>query len=202
MSTIISFVLATYLMSHNDSLVRHFRTFFAWWDPSVSKAESLPGAIDLSDHIVLVGAHRTGQSVLHALGEFHKQFIVIDFNPTVVKKLKQQGINVVFGDIGDPDIQEKANIEKAKLIISTIPSYQDNVAVIEAVRLNNKKAKIILSALDDLEARKLYEKGASYILMPHFLSGLQLAEILKKDGDLKNIDKLKTRDLNLLELTS
>jgi len=201
LSTIISFILASYLVYNNQHIAMKLRGFFRWWDPRAPKRELSSTGRSMRGHIILIGAHRTGQSILHSLEEMHKKFMVIDFNPAIVRKFRNRGIYTLFGDISDPDIQENANIDKAKIIISTVPDFQDTLSLLETVKNKNSRAKLIVYGNNDLEAEKLYAKGADYVLMPHFLGGMQLAELLKKDNNLKSIDKLKKRDLQLIEET-
>ncbi len=202
LATILSFVAASYLLAHNQTLAQNFRAFLAWWDPKEGSREILSKERSLRGHIVLVGAHRTGQSILHSLEELHRKFVVVDFNPSIVRKFKERGIYTLFGDISDPEIQEKAHMERARVIISTVPDFQDNLAILEAAKMYKAKAKLIVYGNNDLEAEKLYDKGADYVLMPHFLGGLQLAELLKKDINLKNIKSLRQRDLELIQQTT
>ena len=200
LSTILSFLVASYLMSHNGNIAGALRWFFRWWDGS-SKVSGNGRSKAWREHVVLIGAHRTGQSVIHSLEDLKENFVVVDFNPSVIKHLSGKEVDVVFGDITDPDLQDRIRLPKARLIISTVPDYQDGLVILEAVKKHYPKPKIVLSATSDWEAKKLYEKGADYVLMPQFLTGLQLAELLKKDYNLKSISKLKHRDLELIDQT-
>ena len=49
--------------------------------------------------------------------------------------------------------------------------YKDNIYLIKKVRSKNKKAKIIVTSSNIDDALKLYEKGADYVVLPHFLGG-------------------------------
>ena len=201
LATILSFVTGSYAMKHSHNIARFLRPLLTWWDPVDGWREHRERGKALRGHIILLGAHRIGHSILHSLEDLHKRFVVVDFNPTIVKNLKERGIRTIFGDVSDPEVQEMINLGKAKLVISTITDLEDNLSIIASARMQNSKAKLILSASNDWEARKLYNNGADYVLMPHFLSGLQLAELLRKDISLKHIDRLKNRDLELIEET-
>lgn len=197
-ATILSFVAASYLLTHNQNIAAKWRGFLAWWDVKGKSREGNGHGRSFRHHIVLIGGDRTGRSILHALKDMHHRFLVIDFNPAIVRNLKDKNISVLFGDIADPEIQEEAAIDRAKLVISTVADYQDSLALINAVRGSEGRVKLIVSANNDWEAKQLYEKGADYVLMPNFLSGLQLAEMLEKDVTLKNLARWRTRDLELL----
>ena len=71
---------------------------------------------DLNEHIIIVGAHRVGGPVVKYLMKAKIPFLVMDFDPYVVRDLREKDINAFYGDIGDPDVLESLHIEKAKLI--------------------------------------------------------------------------------------
>ncbi|MDP3640268.1 MAG: NAD-binding protein, partial [Nanoarchaeota archaeon] len=66
------------------------------------------------------------------------------------------------------------------LLVSTIPEMKDNLFLIRKVREENKSVKIIVSASDINEAFKLYDAGADYVILPHFLGGEHVAQLISK----------------------
>jgi voltage-gated potassium channel len=142
----------------------------------------------------LAGSHRAGRSFLKTLGTKHK-IVVIDFNPDVVKDLDKENILNVFGDITDPDVQKKAGIDRAELIISTVPDIEDNITLLQSLKGKNKKVIVVAQDVD--EAKTLYKEGAYYVILPYLVGGVHLARIIKNDH-LKDVEDFKTEDLNLL----
>ncbi len=150
-------------------------------------------------HIVIVGAHRLGSLLVQRL---HKQkdvqFIIIDFNPDVVSHYRSLGIAAVCGDISDPYIQEIANLSSAKLVISTIPDFHDTMSLVEAIVSLKRKPKLIVAANDESEALDLYHQGANYVLLPHFVGGVHLADIIRSHSDSTSLRKLRDKHLETL----
>jgi len=56
---------------------------------------------------------------------------------------------------------------------------------------------LIVTADDGWQASELYKEGADYVLIPHFIGGRELAEILEKD--LSGLKELRERDLKELK---
>ncbi|HMQ01499.1 MAG TPA: cation:proton antiporter [Candidatus Doudnabacteria bacterium] len=153
-------------------------------------------------HIVLIGANRLGS---HLVNRLHKQkdqqFIIIDFNPDIVSHYRSLGIAAVCGDIADPYIQEISVLAEAKLIISTIPDFHDTMALMEYVQTLSRKPKLIATASDEHEALQLYKAGASYVLLPHFVGGVHLNDIIRSHSDAASLRKLKAKHLEILRKT-
>lgn len=173
--------------------------FAAIIEPRVKKADPELGTIVYKKHIIIAGAHRLGSHIIAGLKKQKEQFIVIDFNPDVIAHYNLSGIDAICGDIADPYIQEVANIEAARMIICTIPDYRDTLALLEAVNAVKKhRAKLIVTASDEQEALELYKKGADYVLLPHFVGGIHLAEIVEQNTDTRSLHKLKEKHLKTL----
>lgn len=153
-------------------------------------------------HIVIVGAHRLGAHMINTLLKQKEQFVIIDFNPDIVSHYQEQGLPAVCGDIADPYIQEVACLGDARMIICTIPDFHDTLALIEAVRnIPHKRIKLIVSASDEEEALEFYSKGASYVLLPHFVGGMHLVHVVEQSADNRSLSKLKERHLKTLRKT-
>ena len=85
-------------------------------------------------------------------------------------------------------------LDKVKLVVSTIPEYEINFLLIEHLRRTNPDAVMIARAHNIEDALKLYKKGASYVLTPHFLGGEYIAKMISDDKI--NAEKYKTEKAN------
>lgn len=195
---IISIALSSYGILHGEFLAEKLKIFLDLFDFKKGIAEKSNHDTVFKNHIVLVGAHRLGQHIAMSLGKQHNKLIIVDHNPEVIEDFLQKGVIGICGDITDPHIQEVANITQAKLIISTVPKLHDNLSIIENIRGQNKRVKIISIAEDEEEATILYKHGVDYALLPHFIGGQHLARLLKEEDHLKHLKKLKEHHLKLL----
>lgn len=151
----------------------------------------------LENHVMLIGAHRMGRSILSALMDEKEKVIVVDFDPDIIKELNDKGVLSIFGDIADEEVQQKARLHKAKVIISTVPDLEDNLMLLHGLRKAKNGAKVVVIAQDENEAKRLYKSGADYVVLPHLMGGRHLANIIKSDA-LGKIDEIKKKDLNYL----
>jgi len=193
---IITITLSTYLILNSDLIFRRISKYLSVFERK-KILEDKNFAIEYKKPIILIGAHRTGQSI--ALNINPKNLLVIDFDPDIISFLKQKNIDYIFGDIADPDVFEKANIPQAKIIISTSPDFNDNMTLLQEIKKLEQKPKIILRAETEKDALILYEKGADYVLLPNFTAGQYLGKTLSIDPEIKILDQLKKQDLEFLK---
>ena len=133
---------------------------------------------DMENHIVLVGCDRTGSSILPFLRSKNFTFVVVDFNPQVFRWLSSENIPIIFGDINDEDIQEAANIKKARMVISTVSDYSDNIHLLESLS-SESDIITLFTATERREAVKLYERGATFVIVPEIVAGDYIKNLLR-----------------------
>ena len=198
---LISFFVSSYALINSKTLYRFFAGKLDFLERESAKHEEViqneDKIADLEDHVVVVGGEQMGESILEALEDMDIPVVVVDFDPKVVKKLDEKKIHRLFGDIADLDIQERAKLDEARMVISTISDIEDNLLLLKEIRHENRKAKIVLMALDTRDAKILYKEGADYVILPHLAGGRQIAKIIL-ENNLDKIEKLKQKDQKYL----
>ena len=112
---------------------------------------------------------------------------------------EEKNIPVIYGDITDSDIQELVGLSRARLVISTAPDMKDNLTILSLLKERNPEVRVILTGNSEYEAKTLYAAGADYIILPHFLGGEEIANLIAADRNLSALEELKKRDLILIE---
>ena len=78
---------------------------------------------------VLLGENRVGFSIMKSFIKSRKKYVVIDYNPDRVKRLKSKGISCIYGDASDSEFLDDLNITKSNLVVSTIPEIAFHLIV-------------------------------------------------------------------------
>lgn len=124
--------------------------------------------------LALLGVHRTASSLLHELAETTPELLsrtlVVDFNVTIHPKIAAMGPRVVYGDLSAPETLQHAGVDKARVVLCTIPdevlSSSSTRGVVAVVRELCPHSTVVATATTFPEARTLYEAGADYVLLP------------------------------------
>jgi Kef-type K+ transport system membrane component KefB len=198
---LISFFVSTYGLINSKILYKKMAPFLGFLEKSDMKKDEIGQPQDslesLDNHVVVIGGDQMGESIMEALEDRDMDVVVVDFDPNILKKLETKKVHRLFGDIADLDIQERARLTHAKMVISTIPDVEDNVLLLKELKHENRKAKVVMMALDSHDAKLLYKEGADYVILPHLAGGRQMAELIL-DDHLDRIEKLKDKDVKYL----
>ncbi len=166
---------STYLIMYSDKIYPYFSKYLSIFErKKVIEANKKTGNYD----IILFGYNRIGYDLLRSFKKIRKKVLVVDYNPETVVELAKEGIDCRYGDADDNEFLNELNLSGAKMILSTIPEFETNLLLINEVRQINEKAIIIVMSHNIGEANSLYDVGATYVIMPHFLGGSHVAGLI------------------------
>jgi Kef-type K+ transport system membrane component KefB len=198
LTAIITMAVSSYFIVETDFLYAHLKNLLSRFDWRRGSAERGLGEVPLKNHIIIAGAHRLGHHIVEAAEKLNLPFIIIDHDPAVIERYRHEGLNAICGDITDSSIQQIAGMRKASLIISTVPDPNDNRTLLETLKKERVKAKVIMTAMDEDDALELYDHKIDYALLPHFVGGQHIADILKHEKIGPNLERLKKQHLKTL----
>jgi len=197
---IVTIALSSYLVHFDNFFYNLFIGPLKFLEKISNKSRELQFKPDNDEYqMILVGADRTGSSIVPTFRNLKKSFLVIDFNPNVIKRLMRKKVPCIYGDIGDFEIIERINFKAAKIVISTVPNLSANLFLVKKVKERNKKTLLLVTANKVEEALQLYNRGADYVVLPHYLGGEHVSFLLQElDKDINHILKTKLRHLKKL----
>lgn len=176
---LITMVVSGYLIIDNEQVFRVFKPFLnAIWKDTNGIAPSENE--ELVDHIVLFGCHRMGRSMLLHLAKNKEKVLIVDFDPEVVSRLKDEGWKVIYADAADIEVYDRLFLAHAKMIISTVRDLKDNLLMLAEVRRRKLRTSVVIDAETAEDAAVLYQAGATYVIFPHFVGGLHLGDLVKR----------------------
>jgi len=193
---------STYMIIYANKIYPYLSKYLGIFERKGKKVDEHRYHKDGVYDIILFGYNRIGYSIVKTVQKMKKSLLIVDFNPDVIKGLIARKIPCIYGDIADLEILERLGLDKAEMVISTVPEEQDNLLLIKKTKEVNKKALIFVTANQVEEALILYDAGADYVILPHLLGGDHVSILLEDfTGDinkiletkLKHIDELRKR---------
>jgi Kef-type K+ transport system membrane component KefB len=140
--------------------------------------------------MIIFGFGRVGLEFVETAKKENLEYLVVDYNPNVFTGERINNVRYVFGDVEDVEFLEEINTYKSKMVISTIPIFETNALLTRYYKSHNKENGIILlTAKSVQDAQKLYEFGAEFVMLPHYLSARHATEMISKGMNNKDIFK-------------
>lgn len=195
---LITIAVSTYFILYADKLYSKLENFIKFLEFRKSKKD-LTTEETIHD-LILFGYDRGGKHFIDAFNKLGKNYLVVDFNPSTIQLLEKANIPYKFGDAEDAEFLYELGLKNAKLVVSTIPDHHTNILVVKRIRQLNKRAIIIIFSHEIQQAKELYDVGATYVMMPHYLGVQHLAKMINRhELDRKEFEEEKQKHLSLLE---
>jgi voltage-gated potassium channel Kch len=185
-------VVSTFAMAKSDGLVR---ALIPWLkkhglrdlDHAADDADALAGTHGHGARIVFVGFFRAASSLLEELQRHAPELIadiaVVDFSPVARDGLLERHVRVIYGDISHRETLVHAGVDKAEVLISSVPDSllkgTTNERLVRLLRELNPTAKIIATVDVLAQAAELLDAGADYVTVPRLRQAGDLFEAVR-----------------------
>lgn len=179
---IITITVSTYLITFSKFLTHRLSSILQILERKTNLREDVPQKQNLADHVILFGCDRVGRKILDKFLAKNEKIVVVDYNPEIIKSLKNSQAIAIYGDMGDLELLAELDLDKAKMIISTVPDLENNLLILKKTNEKNPQSISYTTANTVNEALELYQAGSDYVILPHFLGGEQAALILEETG--------------------
>ena len=144
----------------------------------------------LKGHTIVCGYGRNGQQAILKLGNYNKEFVVVEKKKEMIETLDAQDILNIEGDATLDETLIRAGIEKASFLITALPSDADNLFVVLTASQLNKDCIIISRAGNESSYKKLKFAGANNVIMPDKLGGDHMASLVATPDVIEFVDRL------------
>lgn len=195
LATMASIIISSYTASKDREIIY-------WIHPYLHRFEAKKEEKATHDdaQVVLIGCDRTGSRIQRLLHRQKTPYVVIDHNPDIIDRLIAKGVPCRYADASDPHFYESMNLNNAKKIISTTPSFEANLAIAKNKRSHAKESVLLACARSVDEAKELYRHKADYVILPNSISGEHIAHLMQH-GHLERgkIDKLTKQHMRAIK---
>ncbi|QLY40684.1 potassium channel protein [Hujiaoplasma nucleasis] len=157
----------------------------------------------LSNHYIICGAGDTGINVITQFIRREVPFVVVEKSEEAVKELDELNVLHILGDASKEEVLQKAGVERAKGLITTLSSDAENVFIVITARQLNHDIFIISRFHDRPTRSKLIHAGANRVVSPDEIGGKKMAQLMISPNVqffVDNIIDAKNMSINMEEV--
>lgn len=130
----------------------------------------------LRRHVIIAGFGVVGRNLAEHIAAAGVPFTVIELNPATVRRQRELGRSILFGDAANADVLESAGVRNAEAVLLTIP---DDDATLRACRTIRALApNVYIAARTSYLSRAIVatELGADHVTVEEVATARQMAE--------------------------
>ncbi len=151
---------------------------------------------DLKGHYIICGYGRMGRIICKELKGEKVPFLVIEKNSDSIPG--SGTLLIMTGDATSDEMLKEAGIDRAKGLITVLPTDAENLYVVLSARGLNPKLFIVARAGEEGSESKLMRAGANKVVSPYSIGGLRIAHTVLRPAVVDFIEfATKTGNLEL-----
>lgn len=133
---------------------------------------------ELKDHYIVCGYGRMGKIICRELREKNIRFVIVEKQPDLHQE--EEDLLIFPGDATKDEVLKELGIDKAKGLITVLPTDAENLFVVLSARVLNPGLIIVARAGEEGSEQKLIRAGADKVVSPYHIGGLRIAHTVLK----------------------
>ncbi len=128
----------------------------------------------LNGHTVIAGYGLNGRNLSKTLRATHIPYVVLEVNADTIRKAREEGEPIIYGDITRQDVLKRAGVDCAKVIVFAISDHAATRMSIRLARLLNPAIFILIRTRYAAEVDELIRLGANQVIPEEFETSIEI----------------------------
>ncbi|HCO24474.1 MAG TPA: sodium:proton exchanger [Gimesia maris] len=166
---LITITLSTYLITYSHVLYERLATGLSWFERKNPFREIMIETTEDSTRsfdVIVFGLGRFGNHITNELSERGRQVLGVDFDPDVVRRLRERDCAVVYGDAEDPVFAATLPLSRADWVVCSVPQQSVNLALLQSLERHGFAGHTATTAHNAHSAEELKKAGSDVVLLP------------------------------------
>lgn len=128
----------------------------------------------LMGHTIIAGYGLNGQNLAKTLKATNIPYVVLEVNADMIRKARNEGEPIIYGDITRKDVLQRAGVECAKVIVFAISDFDASRVAVRLVRQLNFKIFILIRTRHAADVEEFYKLGANQVIPEEFETSIEI----------------------------
>ncbi|NVJ49649.1 MAG: cation:proton antiporter [Gammaproteobacteria bacterium] len=181
---VFSMLIATFIIRHNQTIINLLGKKQSRRERFNNDKKQITAATEaLTQHVIICGFGRNGQSIKRFLDRLSIDAIVLDLDPIRVNEAATGGEAIFYGDARRRSILHAAKIEQARLVVVTFENKTSVLDLLSVTRNHFPQIPVLVRTKDDQNLETFLQHGATQVVPESLESSLMLvAQVLYSLG--------------------
>ncbi|MEN6388942.1 MAG: cation:proton antiporter [Syntrophomonas sp.] len=142
----------------------------------------------LNDHLVIIGFGVNGKNLALAASASGIPYLVIEMNPDIVRKERQNDEPIFFGDATHREVLDQVNLNGARVVVVAISDPAATIRVTDLIHKIYPSVHIIVRTRYIQEIHPLYTVGANEVIPEEFETSVEIFSLVLKKYMVPKVD--------------
>ena len=155
-------------------------------------AAEAPSAGDMTGHVLIVGYGLNGRNLARVLREVDIPHRILDLNPEVARRVRDEGEKIDFGDATRPAVLAGMGVARARVLVVAISDPMATSRIVWHARRLNPDLYVIVRTRYVAEIPRLTRLGANEVIPEEFETSVEIfARVLQEYHVPRNVISLQ-----------
>jgi len=149
-----------------------------WFTSRLPELPPAAGAKDdvckLTGHTIIAGYGLNGMNLAKTLKATHIPYVVLEVNTDTIRRARDEGEPILYGDITRKDVLVRAGVECAKVIVFAVSDFNATRISVRTVRQLNPSIFILIRTRYAVDVEELYKLGADQVIPEEFETSIEI----------------------------
>jgi len=128
----------------------------------------------LKGHTVIAGYGLNGMNLAKTLKATYIPYVVLEVNADTIRRARDEGEPIIYGDITRKDVLLRAGVECAKVMVFAVSDFNATRIAVRAVRQLNPSIFILIRTRYAADVDELYQLGADQVIPEEFETSIEI----------------------------
>jgi voltage-gated potassium channel len=149
---------------------------------------------EIENHYIVCGYGRIGDRISHVLRDAGLSVVIIENRAESIKDIAKDKFLYVEGNAQEEDVLIQAGIRKAKSLICTLSSDQNNVFTTLLARELNEDLHILVRSNEHKNRKRILRAGADKVISPYDVGADRMANVILRPKVEQFVEKITQDD--------
>jgi CPA2 family monovalent cation:H+ antiporter-2 len=165
-TSILSMLATPLVMQLAPSLAERF--------PSGLRQRETADVCPLTGHTIIAGFGLNGMNLAKTLKATHIPYTVLEVNTDTIRRARDEGEPILYGDITREDVFVRAGVACAKVVVFAISDFSATRMAVRTVRRMNPTVFILVRTRYAAEVDELLKVGANQVIPEEFETSIEI----------------------------
>jgi len=141
---------------------------------STSGEPTAPVSEDLDNHLVIIGYGINGSNLAKAAAFSKIPYVALELNAEVVRKEREKGVPIIFGDATQDHILDMVNLTKARVVVIAISDPSATKVITRNIREVSQSVHLVVRTRYVKEIPELIALGADDVIPEEFETSIEI----------------------------
>ncbi|MDP3928252.1 MAG: cation:proton antiporter [Bacteroidota bacterium] len=175
--SILTMLFTPFIINNSGKMSSWFIKFF-YKDKTLAKrleegAEPIAEA-ERNNHLIIIGYGMNGKNLALAAKKTGIDYVILEINAETVKKERENGEPILYGDAVHEHILDTVSLEKARVVVIAISDPQASKAILVKIRALSASVFVLVRTRYVAEIEPLLALGADEVIPEEFETSIEI----------------------------